>query len=302
MTVFPVLTPIIKGVAYPTTGEGVGGWTPPFDTLPAAFSAVGFCKLYAAYSGPLIRLRRASDNAEQDFSAAANGWVDPVAVAAWAGGDAFVVTRYDQTGNGRHVTQATAANQGKILTHCRTMVCDGVNDTATMLLSTGYGQAVAGLTHGAVALSTSVAADNVLFQINTPVPNNRFRALRLGTSGALAQQSRRADGDATATLNTPSDMGSIWHRLIARRDYANTQGTLELDGAALSGALGTAGATTSNTASPAVMAVESSGAGSSYWVGEVAAHVWFQSALSDPNMLLLDAALTPIYSGVLAVQ
>lgn len=284
----------------PYAGSGVS-WRPPLDALPAAFSAVGLARLLTSYAGPLVRLRRASDNAQQDFSAAANGWVDPAAVAAWAGGNAFIVTRYDQTGNGHDVTQATAGSQAKIATHCRTAICDGTASTASMVGSLAYAQNVGGLTSGSVAISTSVTNDNVLFQINTPVPNTRFRALRLATGGSGSVQSRRLDADSPATsLSTPTNIGSIWHRIIARRDYANAMGTIEIDGGAISSALGTAGST-DNTASPSLMAVESSGA-SSYWTGETSSHVWFQSALSDANLALFDAALTQIYNGVLAVQ
>lgn len=278
----------------------MGGWTPPLDTLPSAFAATGLCRLYTSYTGSLVRLRRASDNAEQDFSAAANGWVDPVAVAAWAGGDAFVVTRYDQTANGHDITQATAANQAKIATHCRSMINDGSNDTAAMASSLAYAQNAAGLTFGAVAIS-SVVSSQALFQSHTASGGNRFRVVRLAT-GNFAMQWRMLDAEGgSTTMNTPSDMGSIWHRMIARRDYAGALGTLVLDGVSLTAAQGSAGST-SNTAASVPMAVGSDGAGSTVWNGEKSAQVWFQSALSDPNMALLDAALTPIYDGVLAVQ
>lgn len=281
-------------------GRGGGiAWVPPFDTLPSAFAAVGFCKLYASYSGPIVLLRRASDNAEQDFYAAANGWVDPFAVGAWAGGDAFVITRYDQTGNGHHITQLTVANQAKITTQCRSLITDGVNDTAAVANALSYSQNVAGLTHGAVAISNSVSSQ-VLFQTSTPVPNTRYRTVRLGT-GNLASQTRRLDADVAVTVNTPSDMGSIWHRIIHRRDYGNATATLVLDGVSNSSAAGTAGST-SNTASLSAPATESSGAGADFWIGQVSSHILFQSALSDPNMALLDTALTAIYNGVLAVQ
>ena len=77
----------------------------------AAVACYSLRTLRAFYTGPLVRLRRASDNAESDFFATIHGIVDVVAVAAWAGGDSFVVTWYDQSGNGIDVTQATAAKQ-----------------------------------------------------------------------------------------------------------------------------------------------------------------------------------------------
>jgi len=280
--------------------EGVGGWTPPLDGLPTAFAAVGLARLLTSYTGPLVRLRRASDNAEQDFSAASNGWVDPASVAAWAAGDAFVVTRYDQTGNSHHVTQTTVANQAKIAAHCRSIVCDGVNDTALMAASLTYSQNVAGLTGASVARYISNAANNCLWQTLTPNPNNRFRVLTTITSGTGALQSRRLDADTGQVLTTPSDIGDIWHRIIGRRDYSAALGTLRIDGVDVSGTMGTAGST-SNTASPSSMSVEASAGPADFWNGETSCHVWFQSALSDGDMTTLDNGLNRVNVGVLAV-
>jgi len=280
--------------------QGVGVWTPPLDGLPAAFAAVGLARLLTSYTGPLVRLRRASDNAEQDFSAAANGWLDPAAVAAWAAGNAFVVTRYDQTGNSRHVTQATAGSQAKMAPHCRSIVCDGVDDTAQMSISLTFSQNVAGLTGASVARYISKAANNCLWQTLTPNPNNRLRVLTTIATGTGALQSRRLDADAGQSFTTPSDIGDVWHRIIGRRDYAGALGTLKIDGVDMSSSLGTAGST-SNTASPSLMSVEASSGPADFWNGETSCHVWFKSALSDGDMTTLDNGLNRVNVGVLAV-
>ena len=69
-------------------------------------------RLRAAYTGPVIRVRRGSDNAEQDFSGSgALGAVDTAAVAAFCGaGDGFLTTIYGQTGS-RNFTQSTTGVQ-----------------------------------------------------------------------------------------------------------------------------------------------------------------------------------------------
>lgn len=69
--------------------------------------------LRAAYSGPVIRVRRSSDNAEQDFSGSgANGAVSASAVAAFCGaGDGFLTTIYGQSGLSRNLTQSTTTLQ-----------------------------------------------------------------------------------------------------------------------------------------------------------------------------------------------
>jgi hypothetical protein len=76
----------------------------------------------STYSGPLLRVRRSSDNTEQDINAVAaadgNGdrWLDTAALSAFVGvGNGFVTRWYDQTAGARHAVQATQANQPRIV-------------------------------------------------------------------------------------------------------------------------------------------------------------------------------------------
>ena len=70
------------------------------------------CTLSAYTGNPLVRLRRASDDAESDFShvSASDPELDLAAIAAWAGGAAYIVTVYDHV-TGDDIGQATEANQ-----------------------------------------------------------------------------------------------------------------------------------------------------------------------------------------------
>jgi len=87
------------------------------DTLSVASVAVYSLRLMrAAYAGFCIRVRRSSDNTEQNIGFVV-GVLDTVALLAFVGaGDGFVVTWYDQSVNARNATQATAANQPRIVT------------------------------------------------------------------------------------------------------------------------------------------------------------------------------------------
>lgn len=68
------------------------------------------------YTGPLIRLRRSNDNAEQDFFPADNDIVDFTAINTWgAAANLFVVTWYDQSGLGRNASQTNAISQPQFL-------------------------------------------------------------------------------------------------------------------------------------------------------------------------------------------
>ena len=62
-----------------------------------------------------IRVRRSSDNAQQDIGFIGND-LDTVSLLSFCGaGNGFVTTWYDQSGNGYNVTQATQANQPQIV-------------------------------------------------------------------------------------------------------------------------------------------------------------------------------------------
>ena len=62
-----------------------------------------------------IRVRRSSDNAQQDTGFVGND-LDTISLLSFCGaGDGFVTTWYDQSGNGYNVTQTTQANQPQIV-------------------------------------------------------------------------------------------------------------------------------------------------------------------------------------------
>jgi hypothetical protein len=85
------------------------------DLYPSAAAAYSLRKLRSAYTGSAIRVRRASDNTEQDIGFS-NNQLDTSSLTSFCSGtNGFVTTWYDQSGNGRDVTQATAASQPQII-------------------------------------------------------------------------------------------------------------------------------------------------------------------------------------------
>jgi len=100
-------------------------WMPlPLDTFAAPSGAYSLRKLKSSYAGPAIRLRRASDNAEQDigflgFTGFTGAPIDTAAANAFcASTTCFVRTLYDQSGNTRHLAQVTTAIQPAFLANC----------------------------------------------------------------------------------------------------------------------------------------------------------------------------------------
>lgn len=149
------LTGLTNGTSYDVriTARNMGFSATPSATVmgsPAAFSGVTLGVgsqpqlahsvarvVNTTYSGPLIRVRRASDNTETDI-AATSGALNTSALTTFAsGGDVFVTKIYDQTQRGgRDISHTTASKQPKIVSAGSVLtvggkpcaVFDGVDD------------------------------------------------------------------------------------------------------------------------------------------------------------------------------
>jgi SPP1 family predicted phage head-tail adaptor len=85
------------------------------DLYPSAAAAYSLRKLRTAYTGSAIRVRRSSDNTEQDIGFVGND-LDTTALTTFCGaGNGFVTTWYDQSGNANNATQTTQASQPQIV-------------------------------------------------------------------------------------------------------------------------------------------------------------------------------------------
>lgn len=97
---------------------GVEAATPPanllLDDYPGAAAAYSLRELSTAWSGQaVVRVRRSSDNTEQDFTAAE---VSDGTLATFCGvGDGFVVTWYDQSGNAHDANESTNTKQPQLV-------------------------------------------------------------------------------------------------------------------------------------------------------------------------------------------
>lgn len=99
--------------------------TPLLDDYPNAAAAYSVRKLRSAYTGSAIRVRRSSDNTEQDIGFTVAGDLETSSLTLFCGGgNGFVTTWYDQSGNSRNATQTTAANQPQIVSS-GSVVLDG---------------------------------------------------------------------------------------------------------------------------------------------------------------------------------
>lgn len=82
------------------------------DKLDNISFALSMRVLESDYEGPLVRLRRASDNQEMDFSWGDNDIVDINAINTWRGtSNVYLVIWYDQSGLNRNAVQPTTSRQ-----------------------------------------------------------------------------------------------------------------------------------------------------------------------------------------------
>lgn len=85
------------------------------DLYPNAAYAHALFKLRTPYSGNCIKVRRSSDNTTQNIGFTGND-LDTTSLLSFCGaGNGFIDTFYDQSGNGRDITQATTTAQPQIV-------------------------------------------------------------------------------------------------------------------------------------------------------------------------------------------
>lgn len=104
---------IINPYAFATSAGG--GFI--LDTLGLSVSqAYSLRLLTSAYAGSAIRIRRSSDNTEQDIGFDVNGDLDTAAITTFVGANsAYIVTLYDQGGSASNLTTSSTARQPRIV-------------------------------------------------------------------------------------------------------------------------------------------------------------------------------------------
>jgi hypothetical protein len=106
---------------------GAPSFTGLLDTYSGAAVAYSLRQLSSTYSGSAIRVRRSSDNAEQDFGFVSNV-LDTASLLTFCGaGNGFVTTWYDQSGNANNGVQTTGVFQPQIVSSGVMITTNGKN-------------------------------------------------------------------------------------------------------------------------------------------------------------------------------
>jgi hypothetical protein len=149
------------------------------DLFPNAAVAYSLRKLRTAYNGSAIRVRRSSDNTEQNIDFVGND-LDTASLLAFCGaGNGFITTWYDQSENGNNATQSTAGNQPRIVNSGTLEVqntkpsffLDGTNDRFT--ISNFQSSSYTDFAIFSVIKSNNNTAAKIIFAKNNTTGNNR---------------------------------------------------------------------------------------------------------------------------------
>jgi hypothetical protein len=164
------------------TWEDTAAFSGLLDDYPGATAAYSLRLLDTTYTGSAIRVRRASDNAEQDIGFD-NNELDTAALASFCSGtDGFVKTWYSQTGS-NDATQTTTTAQPKIYDGTTGVVTENGKPalsnwiTAQTILIASFGQ-----TYNTVHLF-SVSSENQASSVGYIASGNTTTQFRLGRNG-----------------------------------------------------------------------------------------------------------------------
>lgn len=100
---------VVPGADYRDANVGYSGPALLLEGATQLLAAYSTRRINPLYTGPLIRMIRSSDSAEQDFGPDIFGWVDIEAVIDWLdGANGFITKWYDQSLNARNQIQQNA--------------------------------------------------------------------------------------------------------------------------------------------------------------------------------------------------
>lgn len=195
------------------------------DTYTGAIASYSLRKLRTAYSGSAIRVRRSSDNTEQDIGFSGCG-LDTSALKSFVGSsNGLVVTWYDQSGSGNNLTQSTAGDQ-PIIVSSGTIYRLGANPTLYFITKKFVGTAILS--------GASAASAYVVTAADSDPPSATGAFLEMTGSGASTHQpfsdgviydgfcttSRKTTGNPTNSLATMY-LYSVFSTASDWRNYIN---------------------------------------------------------------------------------
>ncbi len=220
------------------------------DTYTGAKVAYSVRRLRGGYTGALVRIRRSSDNAEKDFYPDTNNELSltsedgsGTSLTTWISTNSgYVVTWYDQSGNGNNLTRPVAADQPRVVNGGAletdpnngnvAVKFDGSSDFmnlgSTISVTQNYYHHFVFNRASSGIISTGLANTNA-----TPYPMLWFSndTVYSGTQTTTAHDSSQtATGDFIhTTLRDGSNNVKMWVNGVAKTTQTNTGSTLSFE-------------------------------------------------------------------------
>ena len=203
------------------TWQDVSGYTGLLDDYSGAVAAYSLRLLASTYTGSAIRVRRASDNAEQDIGFD-NNELDTSALATFCSGtNGFVKTWYDQSGNSNDATQTTTGSQPKVY------------DSGTGTVTVGTKPGLSFATNNIFSLTSQISITNenffyvtgnivdvsVYIASSSYVRNQAFRYLLYDGSSFYASNISPASG---YSLQTVINNDGVYQNTSKLANFTNT--------------------------------------------------------------------------------
>ena len=197
------------------------------DLYPSAAAAYSVRLLRTAYTGSAIRVRRSSDNTEQDIGFS-GGNLDSSALTTFCSGtNGFVTTWYDQSGNGRNGVQSTAANQPQIVSSGSvlnvnskpSLQFDGSNDILNLTLFT-----VSNYSHFSIMTKVSTGTTG------TSLGNDTGQSIAVASDNNWYENSSGTFLQGIYANNTNQNLFSVIKSGNTISDFAFTQNATTLTG------------------------------------------------------------------------
>jgi hypothetical protein len=185
------------------------------DAYGGAAAAYSLRRLSANYGEAVVRVRRSSDNTEQDFTT--TQVTDGTLTTFCGAGDGFVRTWYDQSGNSRNATQATTTKQ-PLLVSSGSVVLQGTKPAFTFDDSVSKSLEITGLTGqnrlDAFAVKNSTSAGHLTFTAADSGGNFSWVA-ESGSADAGIEQWSTASPSlyVNGSLQSPANRGAVYTAL-----------------------------------------------------------------------------------------
>jgi hypothetical protein len=191
----------------------LGDSTLPLDAVTGAAAAYSLRRLSISYSGYAIQVRRSSDSHTQDIGFDADGNLDTQALITFVGaGSGYVKIWYDQSGNGKDVSQATTSKQPRIVnagvleTANNAPTVRFISTSSTTLTTTSVPLTAGDDTYTYIAVAQLIVPtnDQVIFEQNTSTVQTNKRACLCDVSGGTYGFS--GEGNNNTTFSPPSNV------------------------------------------------------------------------------------------------